>query len=204
MTGEAAEQRDGFFFLGNNLALDFVNTRPVVEGETIELLPDFPALLRWLTAAGVLQQAEAMRLARTPAATQGRVWREMRELRDQLSREFLRWEKTGKVAGERMQELNQELARYPMRLRLVQAQGALVLEEYADLREAAGLGGPIAAAAARLLASGERARVRQCDACVLHFRDVSKKGTRRWCSMQLCGNRAKVAAYASRQRRGRK
>jgi predicted RNA-binding Zn ribbon-like protein len=36
---------------------------------------------------------------------------------------------------------------------------------------------------------------------VLHFQDTSKKGTRRWCSMRLCGNRHKVAAYADRQRR---
>jgi predicted RNA-binding Zn ribbon-like protein len=46
----------------------------------------------------------------------------------------------------------------------------------------------------------DRNRVRKCDQCVLHFHDISKKGTRRWCSMQLCGNRLKVAAYAARQR----
>jgi predicted RNA-binding Zn ribbon-like protein len=43
-------------------------------------------------------------------------------------------------------------------------------------------------------------RVRKCDQCVLHFYDISKKGTRRWCSTQLCGNRQKVAAYAARRR----
>ena len=35
----------------------------------------------------------------------------------------------------------------------------------------------------------------------LHFHDTSKKGTRRWCRMRLCGNRMKVAAYAAWQRR---
>ena len=42
--------------------------------------------------------------------------------------------------------------------------------------------------------------MRKCGECVLHFYDTSKKGTRRWYSMQLCGNRLKVAAYATRQR----
>src|SRR6516164_5368126 len=49
-------------------------------------------------------------------------------------------------------------------------------------------------------ASVDRTRVRKCGQCVLHFLDTSKKGTRRWCSMQLCGNRLKVAAYALRKR----
>ncbi len=53
---------------------------------------------------------------------------------------------------------------------------------------------------ATLFAHVDRARVRKCGQCVLHFHDTSKKGTRRWCSMRLCGNRVKVAAYAARQR----
>jgi predicted RNA-binding Zn ribbon-like protein len=55
--------------------------------------------------------------------------------------------------------------------------------------------------AAILFSAIDRSRVRKCDQCVLHFYDISKKGTRRWCSMQLCGNRLKVAAYAARRRR---
>jgi predicted RNA-binding Zn ribbon-like protein len=51
-----------------------------------------------------------------------------------------------------------------------------------------------------LFANIDRRRVRKCDQCVLHFHDTSKKGTRRWCSMQLCGNRLKVASYAARRR----
>ena len=57
--------------------------------------------------------------------------------------------------------------------------------------------------AARLFADVDRNRVRKCENCVGHFYDNSKKGNRRWCSMQLCGNRLKVAAYAARKRRER-
>ena len=35
---------------------------------------------------------------------------------------------------------------------------------------------------------------------MLHFYETSKRGTRPSCSMHLCGNRFKVAAYAARQR----
>jgi hypothetical protein len=45
-TIRTSDWKDGFLFVGNQVALDFVNTRPVQNGEPMELLPDFPALLR--------------------------------------------------------------------------------------------------------------------------------------------------------------
>ena len=63
---------------------------------------------------------------------------------------------------------------------------------------------PIARAAADLLASeDERPRLRECasDTCAWIFVDRTKNGSRRWCSMSDCGNRAKVSAYRDRQAR---
>jgi predicted RNA-binding Zn ribbon-like protein len=73
-------------------------------------------------------------------------------------------------------------------------------ELWFEPREPEDLFAPLAYSAATLFATVDRKRVRKCARCVLHFRDTSKKGTRRWCSMQLCGNRLKVAAYAARRR----
>lgn len=60
---------------------------------------------------------------------------------------------------------------------------------------------PLAEAAADLLANGDFGRVRQCesDACTLWFYDRTKSQRRRWCSMALCGNRHKVAAFRKRE-----
>jgi hypothetical protein len=43
-------------------------------------------------------------------------------------------------------------------------------------------------------------RIRRCahEACVLHFFDTSRNGTRRWCSMAACGNRAKASRHYAR------
>lgn len=43
-------------------------------------------------------------------------------------------------------------------------------------------------------------RIRRCaaDDCDIVFHDESRTGTRRWCSMQRCGNRAKVRAFRER------
>lgn len=51
------------------------------------------------------------------------------------------------------------------------------------------------------LVAGERSgRVRECSAddCHLLFFDTSRSGNRRWCSMERCGNRAKIRAYRAR------
>jgi len=58
----------------------------------------------------------------------------------------------------------------------------------------------LAARAADLLVSDERGLVRACpgDECGWLFLD--RRGTRRWCSMQTCGNRAKARAFAARHR----
>ncbi|MFH8804637.1 CGNR zinc finger domain-containing protein [Streptomyces sp. NPDC017936] len=54
----------------------------------------------------------------------------------------------------------------------------------------------------RLLAERPE-RIRSCGnpECVLHFYDVSKNGTRRWCSMAGCGNRAKAQRHYARQKK---
>lgn len=48
----------------------------------------------------------------------------------------------------------------------------------------------------------EPERIRRCDAddCRRVFRDESRTVNRRWCSMQRCGNRAKVRAHRARAR----
>ena len=60
---------------------------------------------------------------------------------------------------------------------------------------------PLLAAALLEAGGGDRARVRECagEGCTLWFRDASKTGRRRWCSMAVCGNRAKAAAYRARR-----
>jgi predicted RNA-binding Zn ribbon-like protein len=46
------------------------------------------------------------------------------------------------------------------------------------------------------------ARVRHCanERCLWLFLDDSKSGTRRWCSMSACGNRAKAHRHYARQK----
>jgi predicted RNA-binding Zn ribbon-like protein len=47
-------------------------------------------------------------------------------------------------------------------------------------------------------------RLRHCagDGCILHFLDSSRSGRRQWCSMDVCGNRAKARRHYARARSG--
>jgi predicted RNA-binding Zn ribbon-like protein len=62
--------------------------------------------------------------------------------------------------------------------------------------------GPIALAAVRLFTEGDFHRIRACGghACGWLFYDRSKNNRRRWCEMEVCGNRAKQRRLAARRR----
>jgi predicted RNA-binding Zn ribbon-like protein len=62
--------------------------------------------------------------------------------------------------------------------------------------------GPIALAAVTLFTEGDFHRIRECGgrACGWLFYDQSKNNRRRWCEMEVCGNRAKQRRLAARRR----
>jgi predicted RNA-binding Zn ribbon-like protein len=197
-----SDWRDGFLFVGNHLALDFLNTRPVQNGEPTEFLSDFSALLRWFQAAGLLSSREMTNLQRQSgeSATARRTLDAMRQFREKLRKEILAWEGGADVHRATVEELNRLMAAHPMLSKLNAAGNVPSMELCFEPHQPEDLFAPLAYHAANLFAEADRNRVRKCGQCVLHFYDTSKKGTRRWCSMQLCGNRLKVAAYAARQR----
>lgn len=198
-----SDWRDGFLFVGNHLALDFLNTCPVLSGEEpTELLPDFEAVLQWFRVAGLLRPREASELRRQWGESDRarRVLDSLHRLREKLRKEILKYEAGGDVQRATVEEINRFMADYPMRTRLIATEDGLKTESYCDAREPEDLLGPVAYSIAALFADLDRKKIRKCSNCVLHFYDTSKKGTRRWCSMQMCGNRAKVATYAARRR----
>jgi len=201
-TTRSSERRDEFLFVGNQLFLDFLNTRPVQNHGPIELLPDFSALLRWFRATDLLSPRDAATLQRRwgRSGRSHRVLQAFREVREKLRNELLAWQGGRVIHHSTVNQLNGLMAKYPMRTRLKAAGGRSSAEQWFEAGKPEDLFAPLAQSAAALFANADRSRIRKCDHCVLHFHDTSKKGTRRWCSMQLCGNRLKVAAYAARRR----
>ena len=197
---------DGFLFVGNHLALDFLNTRPVLADGPKELLPDVDALVRWLVASNVLARRKGNVLARKwRAAPQAALFlRELLKFRERLRATVVQQEAGFSVSTKFIAELNSLLQQYPSRIALERKGEKLDLDAAFEPEKPNDVWAPIATAVADLLSNAPPARLRKCEACVVHFLDTSKKGARRWCSMNICGNKMKVSAYQQRRRAARK
>ena len=193
--------RDGFLFVGNHLLLDFINTRPVMTDDAVEMLPDGSALAHWLGAAGLVDKRESARLMRRWSAPEFAAGvQELREFRERVRETVLKIEQGEHVSPGVLKNLNGLLVKYPDLEEVAQVEAGFERRRRFAPETPEHAFAPLADALADLLTAIPVWRLRKCNSCVLHFYDTSKKGTRVWCSMNLCGNRAKVAAYADRRR----
>jgi predicted RNA-binding Zn ribbon-like protein len=193
---------DGFLFVGNHVALDFLNTRLVLPDGPQELLPDVDALVRWLVASGMLTSQKGKALARkwrdTPRAAV--FLQELLTFRERLRAAVVRQEAGYQVSDAFVSELNSMLKQHPSVIALQWKSQKLNREIVVEPEVPNDIWALIAIAVAELLSDVSPVRLRKCEACIVHFLDTSKKGSRRWCSMNICGNKIKVAAYQQRMR----
>jgi predicted RNA-binding Zn ribbon-like protein len=100
--------------------------------------------------------------------------------------------------------LAREAARAARGVRLRNIKGRLIRHIDAQRARVATLRWRIADAALSLLTSpsSNLDRVKACPSCGWFFRDETKSGTRRWCSMATCGSIAKARRYYWRTRLG--
>ncbi|MEP6654886.1 MAG: ABATE domain-containing protein [Myxococcales bacterium] len=59
MGAKVSQGGEPFLWLGEHLALDFLNTEPMLRGQRVELLATFEDLVHWCTVAGLLTPAAA-------------------------------------------------------------------------------------------------------------------------------------------------
>jgi predicted RNA-binding Zn ribbon-like protein len=187
--------RPGPVFLAGHLALDFLNTRMRVNGELVDTLRRDEDVLHWLKQAEI----PAPELGRSAARMS--LLDSARTLREHI-RSLVEKRKAGQRGDPSL--LNQFLANAPSHPRLVWNKSrSLQLEKIRRNDSAEAVLAPVAEAAADLLATADFRLVKKCEdeTCVLWFSDRTKSRHRRWCSMQLCGNRHKVAAFRQRLRK---
>jgi predicted RNA-binding Zn ribbon-like protein len=199
---EANEWIDGFLFVANRPILDLLNTKPVLADAPTELLPDVRALERWLIASGMVTSLKTKAIARAwrHSAEAGAFLKQLIAFRERLRDAVTRIESGSSPTDAFLAEVNSLLLQYPLHSSLHKHGGKVTRETLFEARKPADLWAPIIDATADLLAETESSRIRKCESCVIHFFDTSKKGSRRWCSMNICGNKLKVAAYQRRKR----
>jgi predicted RNA-binding Zn ribbon-like protein len=194
MTNVANSVADALF-VGDDLALDFVNTEYGPPTDRHDVLGSDQQVLDWLARAGVPSVIE------NPSSTKrGSLLAAALELRG-AARKLIERRKAGSTGDPTV--INRFLALGPVRQELVWKKGQpprLVLHRHGAGAEAVLV--PVAEAVAKLLAEADFDLVRKCesDVCTLWFHDRTKSHHRRWCSSSTCGNRAKVAAFRARQK----
>jgi predicted RNA-binding Zn ribbon-like protein len=191
-----------FYFVGNLLCLDFVNTEIIAQGERVDLLTGFGDFVRWLQAATLLAPDEARSAEKRwgDASTGKAAYHEGILLRNAL-RTMAERLAAGKSADRTiLEQINRVLASRPT-YRQVEMKGSKFVSRQHTVSESARhLLVPIAESAAWLLEHGDTSLLRRCENpdCILFFYDTTKNKRRRWCSMDACGSRAKAAAYYRR------
>jgi predicted RNA-binding Zn ribbon-like protein len=187
----AAEPR----FLADHPALDFINTKfGVAEGRR-ECLGSDEDVVGWLQRSG-------LSIGSVPAGKRGTLLKAALELRE-AARDLVVKRKADGVGNTAV--LNRYLALDRRVQQLSWKKGhPPTLETHQTVGDVEALLVPVAAAVAGLITKGDFELVRTCESsdCTMWFYDRTKAHHRRWCSMALCGNRAKVAAFRARKSPG--
>ncbi len=207
MTTGRAQAQQPFLFVGNHPCLDFINTQMIVRGNPTDLLGGYEDLVAWLVQAKILNAAQAG-VVRTQwnHKDQEQLFKQGIMFRNTLRSMVKRIVARQSIPGSAVASINRLLAQCPGYPQLVCVKGHFERQFRFQAAQKDGLLVPLAEAASGLLCSGNLSLVKKCGnaACILYFYDTTKNHTRNWCSMQLCGNRLKVAAHYQRKRNNSK
>lgn len=193
-------------FLADSLGLDFLNSVFTPVETPVDTLEDGEGLLSWLRQAQLVPE-EVLRSTRERAIP-GEIDRlagQARALREWF-RAFVREHKGRPLAETDLIELaplNELLTRDERYTEIVAGEASIfTLASMRRWTSPDALLLPIAEAMARLVCEEDFSHVKACEgpACTLLFADHTRGHARRWCSMAICGNRAKQAAHRLRQK----
>src|SRR5262249_16913732 len=201
------------FFIADALGLDFLNSIATPVDIPVDWIDSGEGLLNWLEQAQLVP-ADALKAIRSQAlpGELDKVADQARHLREWF-RGFVRAHKgrplTAKSLAE-LEPLNRLLERDDAFGRIVTAPKGeappLQLQKTRQWRTPDALLAPIGEALAQFVCTEDFSDVKACEGhvCTMFFADHTRGRARRWCTMALCGNRAKQAAHRERLKKTRR
>jgi predicted RNA-binding Zn ribbon-like protein len=204
-------QQTPAIFIAGAPALDFLNSVATPVDVRVEWLDDGEGLLAWLQQAQLAPAPVLKKLrAQSRPGELDKVAEQARNLREWF-RGFVENERGRPLARDtlrKLERLNRLLERDESFGQIAPAMGrdasAFELRVMRRWNSPEALLLPIAEALARFVCSEDFTYVKACEgpACTLLFADRTRGRARRWCSMAICGNRAKQAAHRHRSKEG--
>jgi predicted RNA-binding Zn ribbon-like protein len=187
--------------------LDFLNSVATPVDTPIDWIADGEGLMDWLAQAKYVPAKVLDEIrARAKPGELDKVARQARELRE-WCRGFVRKHMGRPLKPTAVRELdpvNKLLARDEVFSQIHPSHGEagdrLELHTTRHWRSAESLLLPIAENLAQFICEENFSDVKACEgtSCTLMFADHTRRRARRWCSMAICGNRAKQAAHRER------
>jgi predicted RNA-binding Zn ribbon-like protein len=194
-------------FIADSLGLDFLNSIATPVDTPVDWLDSGDGFLTWLAQAKLVPADALDELkARAMPGELDKVADQARALREWF-RGFVHKHMGRPLTPKALHELdplNRLLERDEAFIRISRHRhdggDRLELEAMRRWRSPESLLLPIGEALAKFVCEEDFARVKPCEghSCTLVFADHSRRQARRWCSMAICGNRAKQAAHRSR------
>lgn len=205
------QQRPPAIFIADSLGLDFLNSVATPVDTPIDWLDSGDGLLKWLGQAKLVS-AEALNAlkARAMPGELDEIAGQARDLREWF-RGFVRKHMgrplTSKALAE-LRPLNRLLQRDEIFSQISRHRhdggNSLELQTMRHWRSPESLLLPIGESLAEFVCEEDFSNVKACEGqgCTLIFADHTRRRARRWCSMAVCGNRAKQAAHRARHKTG--
>ena len=192
-------------FIADSLGLDFLNSVATPIDMPVDWIDDGDGLIDWLSQAKLVPAAELDALkAHARPGELDKVADQARTLREWFRGFVL--EHAGRPltvkALHELGPLNSLLERDEAFLQIAPRKGGdgLALWRTRRWQSAEALLMPIGEAMAKFVCEEDFSDVKACEGhnCTMLFADHTRRRARRWCTMAVCGNRAKQAAHRSR------
>jgi predicted RNA-binding Zn ribbon-like protein len=206
------QHRPPAIFIAGSLGLDFLNSIATPVDKPIDWLDSGDGLLKWLAQAKLVPVDALDELkARAMPGELDKVADQARALREWF-RGFVHKHMGRALASKALQELvplNRLLERDEAFSQISRQRhddgDRLDLRMMRRWRSPESLLLPIGEALAKFVCEEDFASVKACEghSCTLVFADSTRRRARRWCSMAICGNRAKQAAHRTRLKKKR-
>lgn len=184
-------ESEKFYIVGNNLALDFINS--VMFELTLS------NLLGWTIAADLVNEETARGLLQKWNEKEVKIVSDFRQNLRETVENLAKGKKLKKIE---IDSINEALRQTGGFSELTQTSQGFAKRFVIDLSEPEKLLVSIAESFADLLCFGDLNFLRKCEgeSCILYFYDTTKNHKRRWCSMAICGNRAKAAKFYQKKK----
>jgi predicted RNA-binding Zn ribbon-like protein len=187
------------FVIGGSTWINLVNTTYISNKQVVDILLDPSRTFQWMEENNLLRESDALALENEELLVP--LIDELHSLRHFCKVILSDLKQQGKLSLNTIEQLKRLVQQVKVSLAIVPKHENLKLvSEGITARDHVLYN--IVYSIINTMDSFSIDRIKECEhqECILYFVDTSKSGKRRWCSMELCGNRQKAAEFYARKK----